>query len=264
MLIDTHTHIDLFGEDEAQALAEIKQFRIFSVANSMAPDSYQKNLEISRNNSLILPVFGIHPFNAVKWADKLPELDWAFNQSPMYGEIGLDARFAKDEAQWRAQTRVLEYFLDKAEEQNKPVIIHSKGNEKSVFDIIEKHRVKKLILHWFSGSLDFLRQGVLMGAYFTIGPEILFSASIKNIARELPLERLLTETDNPLVKLSLPQASGLPKTVVDVVSALAVVKNTPVERMKDLIRENFQRLAEGDTNLLKYLLPQNPPTGPEA
>lgn len=255
MLIDTHTHIDLFGENEAQALSEIKQYRIFSVANSMSPDSYKKNLEIGLNNSLILPIFGIHPFQAAKWVDKLPELDWAFNQSPLYGEIGLEARFAGDEAQWQSQTKVFEYFLDKAQEQNKTVIIHSKGNEQAVFDIIGKHRAKRFIFHWFSGSLDFLRRGVAMGAYFTIGTEILFSEPIKNIAREIPLERLLTETDNPLVKLSLPQASGLPGTIIEVISELAAVKNRPVENMKDLIWDNFQRIVEDDPNLSHLLHP---------
>ena len=254
MLIDAHTHFDLFGENEALALAEIKQYRIFSVANSMDPDSYQKNLEIGRDNGLILPIFGIHPFNAAKWADKLPELDWAFDQSPLYGEIGLDARFAKDDTQWRAQTRVFEYFLDKAEEQNKAVIVHSKGNEEAVFDIIEKHPVKKYILHWFSGSSDFLLPLVSLGAYFTIGVEILYSDHIKNIAREIPLERLLTETDNPLVKLSLPNALGLPRNIIEVVSELAAVKNTTVEQMTDLIQGNFQRIVKDDPALSKVLL----------
>jgi TatD DNase family protein len=183
MLIDTHTHIDLFGENENLALAEIKQYHIFSVANSMDPDSYQKNIEIGRENGLILPIFGIHPFNAVKWVERLSELEWAFNQSPMYGEIGLDSRFATDEVQWQAQTRVFEYFLDKAREQNKPVIVHSKGNEQAVFNIIQKHPVKKLILHWFSGSLDILGQLASLGANFTIGLEILFSEHIKNRSR---------------------------------------------------------------------------------
>lgn len=251
MLLDTHTHFDLFGENEVQALAEIKQYRIFSIANSMDPDSYRKNLEIARDNGLILPIFGIHPFNAAKWADKLPELDWAFDQSPLYGEIGLDSRFAKDDAQWRAQTRVFEYFLEKAEEQNKTVIVHSKGNEQAVFNIIVKHPVKKCILHWFSGSSDFLRQLVSMGAYFTIGVEILFSDHIKDIAREIPLERLLTETDNPLVKLSLPKALGLPRNIIDVVSELASVRNIPVEQMTDLIQGNFQRIVQDDPTFSK-------------
>ncbi len=254
MLIDTHTHFDLFGENEPLALAEIKQYRIFSVANSMDPDSYQKNLEIGRDNGLILPIFGIHPFNAVKWVDKLPELDWAFDQSPLYGEIGLDSRFAKDDAQWRAQTRVFEYFLDKAKEQNKTVIVHSKGNEQAVFEIIKKHPVKKCILHWFSGSSDFLRSMASLGAYFTIGVEILYSEHIKNIAREIPLERLLTETDNPLVKLSLPKALGLPRNIIDVVFELAAVRNTTVEQMTELIQGNFQRIAQDDPTFSKLLI----------
>jgi TatD DNase family protein len=251
MLIDTHTHFDLFGENETQALAEIIKYRILSIANTMDPDSYQKNLELGRNNELILPIFGIHPFNAVKWVDKLLELNWAFDQSPMYGEIGLDSRFAKDDSQWQAQNRVFQFFLDKTREQNKTVIVHSKGNEQAVFDIIKKHPLKKCIMHWFSGSLDFLPPLVSLGAYFTIGVEILYSDHIKNIAREIPPERLLTETDNPLVKLSLADALGLPRNIIEVVSALAAVKKTTVEGLMGLIQENFQRIVRDDPTLLK-------------
>ena len=254
MLIDAHTHFDLFGENEAQALAEIKQYRILSVANSMDPDSYRKNLDIGRDNGLILPIFGIHPFNAVKWADKLPELDWAFDQSPLFGETGLDSRFAKDGSQWQAQTRVFQYFLDKAREQNKPVIVHSKGNEQAVFDIISNYSLKKCIMHWFSGSLDFLRQLTSLGAFFTIGVEVLYSEHIRSIAREIPLELLLTETDNPLVKLSLPNALGLPRNIIDVVSELAKAKKTTIERMMDSIQENFQRVVGDNPDLSKLLL----------
>jgi TatD DNase family protein len=133
--------------------------------------------------------------------------------------------------------------------------VHSKGNELAVFDSLNKHPVNKCILHWYSGTSDLLRQLASRGAYFTIGVEILFSDHIKKIAREVPLEQLLTETDNPLVKLSLPDALGLPRNIVDVVSELAAVKNTTVERMTDLIQENFQRISQDDP-LLSRLLPQ--------
>ena len=93
-----------------------------------------------------------------------------------------------------------------------------------------------------------------LGAYFTIGVEILYSDHIKNIAREIPLERLLTETDNPLVKLSLPNALGLPRNIIDVVSELAAVKNTTVEQMTELIQGNFQRIVQDDPALSKLLL----------
>ena len=109
-------------------------------------------------------------------------------------------------------------------------------------------------MHWFSGSLDFLRQLTSLGAFFTIGVEVLYSEHIRSIAREIPLELLLTETDNPLVKLSLPNALGLPRNIIDVVSELAKAKKTTIERMMDSIQENFQRVVGDNPDLSKLLL----------
>jgi len=256
MLIDTHTHIDLYNENENQALAEIDKYRIFSVANSMDPDSYQRNLDIAQDNELILPIFGIHPLNAAKWVEKLPELDWAFDKSPIYGEIGLDSRFAEDDAQWHAQTSVFQYFLEKAQEQNKIVIVHSKGTEQAVWNIVQKYRIKTCILHWYTGPLDMFRELAYKGTYFTIGVEILFSDHVKDIAREMPMEQLLTETDNPLAKLSLPKLEGYPRNIMDVVSELATVKNTSIDRVIDAVHENFERLLANNDPHLSDLLPK--------
>jgi Tat protein secretion system quality control protein TatD with DNase activity len=66
---------------------------------------------------------------------------------------------------------------------------------------------------------------------------------------------VLTETDNPLVKLSLPAAQGLPMNIIEVIAELAAVKNSTVERMTGLIQENFQRILQ-DNPLLSKLLPQ--------
>ena len=249
MLLDTHTHIDLYAENEEKALGEIEQYQIFSITNSMDPESYERNLEIARDRELILPIFGIHPLNAMKWVDRLSELDWMFDQSPIYGEIGLDTRFAEDDAQWHAQTTVFQYFLDKASQQDKVVIVHSKGSEQAVLNILEKHPLSKCIMHWYTGPLDLFRQLAYKGVHFTVGVEILFSDHIKDIAREVPLEQLLTETDNPLAKLTLPNIEAAPRNILDVVSELAAVKNTTVDRVIDTVFENFQRLASDSPHL---------------
>lgn len=253
MLIDIHTHVDLYGENEDQALEEIQKYDIFSISNSMDPDSYKRNLELGEDNELILPIFGIHPLNAPKWVSQLSALDWAFEQSPIYGEIGLDSRFAEDDSQWRAQTTVFQHFLKKASELNKIVIIHSKGTEQAVANIIEHHEPPTCIMHWYNGPLDMFRQMAYKGYYFSIGVEILFSDHMKDIARELPLELLLTETDNPLAKLSLPKVEGSPRNIIDVVSEIAAVKNTTVDRVIDTVQENFQRLVENDSQLANIL-----------
>ena len=249
MLIDAHTHVDLYGENESQALEEIKKYEIFSIANSMDPDSYQHNLELAEGNELILPIFGIHPLNASHWVDQLSNLDWAFEKSPMYGEIGLDSRIAEDDAHWRAQTKVFQYFLKKAQALKKIVIVHSKGTEQAVANIIEQYELSPFIMHWYNGPLDIFRAMAHKGTYFTIGVEILFSDRVKDIARELPLEQLLTETDNPVAKVTLRNLEGSPRNIIDVVSELAAVKNTTVDRIIDVVHENFKRLIQNDPQL---------------
>ena len=253
MLIDAHTHVDLYGDNESQALEEIQKYQIFTIANSMDPESYQRNLELAEGNELILPIFGIHPLNADKWVDQLPDLDWAFDKSPIYGEVGLDSRIAEDDAQWRAQTTVFQYFLEKAQTLKKTLIVHSKGTEQAVANIIEQYELPPYIMHWYTGPLDMFREMAFKGTYFSMGVEILFSDHIKDIARELPMEQLLTETDNPLAKLTLRNVEGSPRNIIDVVSELAAVRNTTVDRIIDSVQENFQRLVENDPQLSSIL-----------
>jgi len=81
MWIDAHSHVDrydLIDEDALKsALAEIAQHRIFTISNSMDLPSYKRNLEISEKCDLVLPVFGVHPWNAPEYLDHLHDLSQA-------------------------------------------------------------------------------------------------------------------------------------------------------------------------------------------
>ena len=94
MFIDAHSHVDRYDLVDEQALgsalAEITQHRILTISNSMDLPSYKRNLEISEMCSLVLPTFGVHPWNAPEYANRLDDLSKAIEQSPMIGEIGLD------------------------------------------------------------------------------------------------------------------------------------------------------------------------------
>ncbi len=100
MFIDTHSHVDRYDLVDEQALgsalAEITQHRILTISNSMDLPSYERNLEIGKMCSLVLPTFGVHPWNATEYANRLEDLSEAIEQSPMIGEIGLDHFFVKD------------------------------------------------------------------------------------------------------------------------------------------------------------------------
>jgi TatD DNase family protein len=100
MLIDAHSHVDRYdlidGHVLESALAEIAQHRIFTISNSMDLPSYKWNLEISEKCDWVLPAFGVHPWNAPEYVNRLQDLDEAIEQSPIIGEIGLDHYFIKD------------------------------------------------------------------------------------------------------------------------------------------------------------------------
>jgi len=246
LLIDAHAHLDRYGDTLESALEEITQHHIFTISNSMDLPSYRRNLEIGEMCDLVLPTFGVHPWNAPEYADRLEDLSEAIEQSPMLGEIGLDYHFVDDASQYPAQRKVFEVFLAAAKEQGKIVNLHTKGAESDVLDFLNRYEIQRAIVHWFSGPLDVFRELVARGAYFTIGVEVLYSEHIQTIARELPLDQLLTETDNPGGPRSFIGAPGMPLLIRDVVQVLAELKETTVESIVQTVQANLGRLIRDD------------------
>src|SRR5215471_10938853 len=221
MLIDAHAHLDKYGDLLDDALREIEQEQIFTIATAMDLSSYLPILQIAEMSDLVLPTFGIHPRRAPEYADHLSELNPIIEQSPAIGEIGLDFHWVKDSSNYPAQTKVLEYFLAAAREQQKFVNLHTKGAEKEILKQLERYDVKRAIVHWYSGPLDILRELIDFGAYFTVGVEVCFSETIKTIARQIPDHLLLTETDNPGGLKWLQGNVGMPTEIEKVVDTLA-------------------------------------------
>ncbi|UCD57036.1 MAG: TatD family hydrolase, partial [Candidatus Hydrogenedentota bacterium] len=101
-------------------------------------------------------------------------------------------------------------------------------------------------VHWYSGPLDVFHELVAEGTYFTIGFEVLHSEHIRTIARELPSEQLLTETDNPGGPSWLTGKPGMPLLIGDVVQALADLKKTSAEAVIQTVETNFAKLIRDD------------------
>jgi TatD DNase family protein len=246
MLIDAHSHLDryaLLGPGALErALEEITRHSIFTVSNSMDIPSYERNLAIAASCRLVLPTFGVHPWNAPQYAGRLDELRQLVDRTPLIGEVGLDHHFVSDAAQYPAQRRVLELFLTAAREQRKIVILHTKGAEEELLELLDRHGPLQVIVHWYSGPLEILRELLRRGAYFTVGVEVLHSARIQAIAREIPLERLLTETDNPGGPMEFLGESGMPLLVRRIVERMAEERQTTAEALERAVRGNLLRL----------------------
>jgi TatD DNase family protein len=164
----------------------------------------------------------------------------------MLGEIGLDHYFMKDSSEYPAQRTVFEFFLAAAKERGKVVHLHTKAAEAEVLDLLRQYGIQRMVVHWYSGPLDTLRELSALGAYFTVGVEVLYSEHIRTIARELPLDRLLTETDNPGGPKSLIGRPGMPVLIQDVVEGLADLREMSAAAIEQAVQANLARLARDD------------------
>lgn len=243
-MIDAHVHLDSYSDEIDSVLEEISKHRILTISNSMDISSYERNVEIGSACDFVIPTFGIHPWNAHNYADQLNNFDKYIEQSPMIGEIGLDYYFDEDPAHYPAQRKVFKYFLQAAKDQDKIVNLHTKGAEREVLNLLKQYEIRRAIVHWYSGPMDVLHEFVDFDAYFTVGVELTFSDHIKAVAKEIPRNRLLTETDNPGGMKWFTGKPGMPLLISDVVRDLAKVKNTTPDTIIKTVDSNFAQLIE--------------------
>jgi len=250
VIIDAHAHLDRYGDPLDSALKDMEQHGIFVVSNSMDLPSYGRNLEIGQRCELVLPIFGVHPWNAPAYAGRLEDLSEAVERSPMLGEIGLDYFFVEDALEYPIQREVFEFFLAAAGEQDKIVNVHTKGAEEDVLRLLERYDTfQRTIVHWYSGPLDIFREMAARGVTFTVGVEALYSEHIQAIARELPSRQLLTETDNPGGPKGFIGELGMPALIKDVIQALAELRGTTADAIVQTAEDNFLRLIQDDPRL---------------
>lgn len=256
-LIDAHAHLDGYGQRGAvsleAALEEIRRHRIFTIGNSMDLPSYERNLEIADLCPYVLPIFGIHPWNAHRYADRLDDLRPALGRSPVIGEIGLDRFFVHDESRYTAQRRVFEFFLDAARAEDKIVIVHVKGAEEEAFEALAARAPRRVVIHWYSGPWEVFRKMADRGFYFTVNLEAAHSEKIARVAREIPADRLLTETDNPGGPRRYLHRPGTPAILFDIIRSLAAARQIEPDDLVSSVWANIKALFGDDTRLAEFL-----------
>ena len=253
MLLDAHTHLDHY-DDAALAAprGEIAAQRILTVAVAVDPPSYARTRAIAARSPLVLPCFGVHPWQAHRYAQDLDTLQPLIDASPLLGEIGLDYVWDEDPAHYPAQRAVLAHFFQAAATQDKIVNLHTKGAEHDIVALLDRFAVRRAIVHWYSGPHDAFDALIARGCYFTFGDETLHSTSIQTLAQRAPLDRLLTETDGPEGLRWLTGEAGMPHHITDVLRSLAELRGLSRADVTRLVRANWQRLIAGDRRLAAW------------
>lgn len=247
-LIDAHVHL---SETEYQGhieelIADAKQAGVAAlVTNAVDLKTCINDIKISQTYpDLVYPALGIHPWNINHLAPN--ELDETIQyiqtqkgKIKAIGEIGLDYKY---ETIWEQQLMVFDKMLHLAESLNLPVIIHSRGTTDKVVEMLPSYRLNKVLLHWFSHPIEALAKALDNGYYITEGPPATYSAGIREVIDNTPINRIMTETDGPVTYYKKPYAGQLtkPSYIQHVVTAIAEIKKLTVEDTAAQIARNFE------------------------
>lgn len=204
MLFDSHAHMDdeKFDEDREAVLKRALENGVTHILNPGAcMASSARAVALSQQYDFIYAAVGVHPHEAESVvADNYRQLaEWAQETKVVaIGEIGLD--YFYDFSPREVQQRVFIEHLDLARQLKLPIIIHDRDAHGDTLEIIKKEG-KGLtgVFHCFSGSMEMAHEVLKLGFYLSVGGTVTFkkSAKLKTIVPNMPLDRLLLETDCP-------------------------------------------------------------------
>lgn len=245
-LVDAHVHLDRYMDTKLDAvLGELEDLEIVALTNAVDLHSWRRVTEIAERCPRVIPGFGIHPWEAPLYTD--PDRYGAvLDEAPFIGEIGLDRRFVKESENYPAQRTVFEHHLQVAAASGKLVNVHTTGAERESLEFLRRSAVERVIIHWYQGPLDVLREMIAEGFYFTLGVEVLLSDRAREVAAIVPDAQLLTETDNPGGAEWLTGKAEMPSLLERITEELAAVRQTSAEAVTETVLGNFRRLVEGD------------------
>jgi TatD DNase family protein len=244
MLVDAHAHLDKYGDRLSEALGQIDDHRILTVAVATDIPSYLRTRALAERSSYVKPAFGIHPWEAPRYCDDLAMLDEHLAETPMIGEVGLDFHFVDDKRSHECQRLVFEYQCEWAARLGKVLNLHTKGAEHEVLEMLTSHGLRGCIVHWYSGPGSLIEGYLALGCYFTVGVEVLTSKIIQEIAGVIPMERLLLETDNPGAYMWLVGSPGMPVLLLDVLAKVAELRKTDADGLESRLSANWE-VVEG-------------------
>lgn len=210
--------------------------------------SSEKAVELSRKYACMFAAVGIHPHDAKMYnSNTLADLNDFLNEEKVIaiGEIGLD--FYRNLSPPEVQERVFSEQLFFAKEKDIQVILHIRDAYTRVFEIIEKEKPKKVVLHCFSGSVDDAKRGIAMGFYISFAGNITYSqGQLTDAAREVPLTSMLIETDAPfLPPIPYRGKRNEPCFIKYTVEKLAEIKDVSVEDVAHITTNNAQTFFWG-------------------
>ena len=249
-LIDTHAHIDMLEAPIESTLQLMKDLGVKkAVIPSVEVSSMEKVIAAAEADENIYAMIGIYPSEAKTYTQEVEDrmIELAKNHKvKAVGEIGLDYYWDKSFVDLQKEVYVKQILL--ANKLNLPIVIHDREAHKDAYDLLlEYNQSSKALFHCFSGSVEFMRECVKKGWYIALGGVVTFKNAVKmkDVAREIPLDKLVLETDSPyLTPVPFRGKPNTPAYVRYVAEEIASLRQMPLNELIDITTNNAERFFE--------------------
>ena len=263
MFVDSHAHIDgpEFDADRAEVIQRALAVGVSAILNVGTGDPHsgalERAVELAEKHEAIYTAIGTHPHDARLYNDQAEQrirgLVQAGSRVIAWGEIGLD--FHYDNSPRDVQMEVFRQQLRSARDLGLPVIIHTREAEAETIEILRTEwEGSQLsgIMHCFSGTSQLARHALDLGFLVSFSGVVTFKKAeeLRSVARDVPSERLLVETDCPyLAPVPYRGQRNEPAFVVEVARCLAELRGIELDEMARLTTANFRRAFRLDLGL---------------
>ena len=251
MLVDSHCHLDFseFREEREAIIARARSAGVETMLTiSTRLDEFQGVRALAEAHDGIWCSVGVHPHETKDHADLAPqELVALAAHSKVIGigETGLDFHYGLSPRD--VQERVFRAHIAAARETGLPLIVHAREADREVAHILDEERPPPGVMHCFSSGRALAEAALALGFYISISGIVTFrnAADLRAIVRDLPLDRLLVETDAPyLAPVPYRGKRNEPAFIAATAAAVAELKGIELQHLAEMTSANFFRLFD--------------------
>lgn len=254
MIVDSHCHLNILPEDKVGSVAEVianaKELGVNKIlCVAINPQQWQEVLDLADEFEEVYAAIGVHPCEdkSVVVTDEQIVAAASHPKVVAIGEVGLDYFHFEGEEDMSWQHARFKQHIKIAKQLNKPLIIHTRNSTPDCLTMLEDEDAAEVggIMHCFVEDMPTAERAMAIGFYISFSGIVTFknAADLKEVAKQMPLDRVLVETDSPyLAPVPYRGKTNQPGYTKYVVQEIADLKALPFDEVANATTANFNRL----------------------
>lgn len=235
--MDAHMHFDLY-KDRKFVADYIENQKSYTISVTNLPDLFEKYYQDYQEYKYMKLALGFHPELVYEYQNLLPIFFRNIDKTRYIGEVGLDFSITEKRNREK-QVEVFTQIVQNCNGKKKIFTVHTRRAHKEVMKILEEFQ-GRVILHWYSGSMQELQVAIDRGYYFSINHQMLRSNLGRTVINVIPMDKILIESDAPFTR-GLKDKYDL-FFVCEIYNYLSKLRNITMEEISGIIKNNFKQI----------------------